>query len=228
MTDLLWFCPVPLPYYVTQTFSQHPGYGKGTDFGGDNMPIRAMRSGRVSQMVNKYYYPGNPGTGYANWIVLDHGKHPDDGKVVVSYYAHLRSNILVKVGDLVNTGQLMAYSDNTGMSTGPHLHAETRKGNVPFDWFKFVRYTVEEVVGMPPVYEVPEFPVLPVYTINVGLLNIRQRPGTQARIVGQLQGGAQVDAISGTWLGGDYWLQIGRDQYIAAYYQGQEYATWLR
>ncbi len=45
-----------------------------------------------------------------------------------TYYAHL-DEFLVKEGDRVRQGQLIAYSGNTGYTTGPHFHFELRKPN---------------------------------------------------------------------------------------------------
>jgi len=43
----------------------------------------------------------------------------NDGRVVI--YAHLEK-VLVNKNDSIKTGDVVAYSGNTGASTGPHLH----------------------------------------------------------------------------------------------------------
>lgn len=58
-------------------------------------------------------------TGYGFYVVVRH----DNGLETV--YAHL-SRFLVKPNQYVKAGQPIALSGNTGRSTGPHLHFETR------------------------------------------------------------------------------------------------------
>lgn len=41
-------------------------------------------------------------------------------------YAHL-NELLVKKGDKINRGQVLAYTGSTGQSTGAHIHIELRK-----------------------------------------------------------------------------------------------------
>jgi len=57
--------------------------------------------------------------GYGNYVVLRH----NNGLETV--YAHL-SQVLVMHNQEVKAGELIAFGGNTGHSTGPHLHFETR------------------------------------------------------------------------------------------------------
>lgn len=61
------------------------------------------------------YEPG----GYGNYVVVRH----DNGLETV--YAHL-SAVTCKINDRVEAGHKLGLSGNTGRSTGPHLHFETR------------------------------------------------------------------------------------------------------
>jgi len=56
---------------------------------------------------------------YGNAVVINNNAS------YVTIYAHL-SVLLVKKGDRVKKGQVIAYSGNSGHSTGPHLHFEVR------------------------------------------------------------------------------------------------------
>ena len=57
--------------------------------------------------------------GYGNLVTVEHA----DG--FVSLYGHL-SDILVSVGEVVVTGQIIGLVGATGHATGPHLHFELR------------------------------------------------------------------------------------------------------
>lgn len=78
-------------------------------------PVRAAADGRVT-------FAGWNG-GYGILVIVDHGNN------VETRYAH-NSRLNVKVGQTVTRGQIIAYSGNTGNSTGPHVHFEIRhRGN---------------------------------------------------------------------------------------------------
>ena len=70
--------------------------------------------------------PINLTGGYGNVLVI---RHPNG---LETYYGHL-SHFIVKSGDIVKAGELIGYGGNTGRSTGPHLHFETRYMGQAFD-----------------------------------------------------------------------------------------------
>ena len=61
----------------------------------------------------------------------------DHGNGITTRFAHL-SKTMVKVGDRVEAGELVALSGNTGRSTGPHLHYEVRRNGVAVDPMRFL------------------------------------------------------------------------------------------
>lgn len=67
---------------------------------------------------------------YGNNLLIDHGFSYQ------TFYAHC-ANILVKQGQKVKRGQVIATVGNTGKSTGPHLHYEVRKNGRPINPINF-------------------------------------------------------------------------------------------
>ncbi|MDN5746324.1 MAG: M23 family metallopeptidase, partial [Nocardioidaceae bacterium] len=76
-------------------------------------PLRAMGAGTV--------VGAGPMSGYGIYIDIQYA----DGSV--SRYGHL-SSVAAVAGQQVAAGEAVAYSGNTGRSTGPHLHMEIRPG----------------------------------------------------------------------------------------------------
>ncbi len=75
-------------------------------------PIRAALPGTVT--VSTY----NRG-GYGYYVMIDHGGG------LSTLYGH-NSQLLARVGQTVEAGDVIALSGSTGRSTGPHLHFEVR------------------------------------------------------------------------------------------------------
>lgn len=97
-----------------------------------NTPVIATKNGTVTKVITGCMVGDlDCGGKYGNHVIIDHG----DG--IKSLYAHL-SDITVNVGDTVSQGELIAFSGNTGRSTGPHLHFEIRLNEVRVDPLNYV------------------------------------------------------------------------------------------
>lgn len=90
----------------------------------EGTPIKAADDGVVA-------YAGNELKGYGNLVLIRHSNG------YVSAYAHARE-LLVKRGDTIRRGQVIAHSGQTGNVTSPQLHFEIRKGSTPVDPTQFL------------------------------------------------------------------------------------------
>ncbi|HED6756905.1 TPA: M23 family metallopeptidase [Campylobacter coli] len=88
----------------------HPGIDLRAAVG---TPIYAPASGVIE-------FSGYSNNGYGYNVILLH----NFGFKTV--FAHMQRKDVVKAGQFVNKGQLIGYTGNTGLSTGPHLHYEVR------------------------------------------------------------------------------------------------------
>jgi len=96
----------------------------GLDFSAEpGTPIQAAAGGMVTST--------EPHPQYGNLLEIDHGNG------LTTRYAHTQ-RILVKTGDVVKRGQVVALVGNTGRSTGPHLHFEVLVDGVMQDPAKFL------------------------------------------------------------------------------------------
>ena len=85
----------------------------------EGTPIKAADDGVVA-------YAGNELKGYGNLVLIQHTNG------FVTAYAHA-SELMVKRGDTVKRGQVIAHAGQTGNVTSPQLHFEIRKGSTPVD-----------------------------------------------------------------------------------------------
>ncbi|MDG2393715.1 MAG: M23 family metallopeptidase [Thalassotalea sp.] len=105
-------------------FNGKPAMHKGVDFAGkEDADVIATGSGVVTWSDARY--------GYGNLIEIDHGTG------YKTRYGHNKA-LLVKVGDVVSKGQVIALMGSTGRSTGPHVHYEILKDDRQINPIKYV------------------------------------------------------------------------------------------
>ncbi|HLS99293.1 MAG: peptidoglycan DD-metalloendopeptidase family protein [Porticoccaceae bacterium] len=118
-----------------------------SDFGYRTDPFTGRRTWH-----NGVDFPGKPGTevvavatgvvtwsgdyqGYGNLVEINHGEG------FITRYAHNEDN-KVKVGDLVEKGQVIAAMGSTGRSTGTHVHFEVYKNGRAVDPYTYIHSTL--------------------------------------------------------------------------------------
>jgi murein DD-endopeptidase MepM/ murein hydrolase activator NlpD len=105
----------PLNSYITSVYGirrvynkAHRGQHLGTDFrAAIGVPVPATNRGKVMFAGDLFYTGGT--------VIIDHGLD------IFSVYGHL-SEWKTKAGTIVNAGDIIGLTGNTGRTSGPHLH----------------------------------------------------------------------------------------------------------
>lgn len=93
----------------------------------EGTPVKAAEDGVVT-------YSGNELKGYGNLVLVRHSNG------YVTAYAHA-SELMVKRGETIKRGQIIAKAGQTGEVSSPQLHFEIRQGSTPVDPSKFLNGT---------------------------------------------------------------------------------------
>ena len=127
----------PVEYHgITSKFGYriHPTlhkreFHRGTDLRAKmNTPVYATADGIVE------WAGYHKRSGFGNLVILAHVYG------FKTYYGHLK-RVMIKSGQFVKKGTLIAYTGNSGLSNGPHLHYEIRFIQRPLNPYYFIKWT---------------------------------------------------------------------------------------
>ncbi len=141
MITLLQFVPngTPIIYKgITSKFGYriHPTLNRREFHSGTDMkakmktPVYATADG-IAEWSGKHKR-----SGYGKLIIIQHNYG------FKTYFGHL-NKVVIKSGQFVKKGDLIAYTGNSGMSSGPHLHYEIRFNEKVVNPFWFIKWTVQ-------------------------------------------------------------------------------------
>ncbi len=108
-------------------------YGDGAwhgayDIGCPNgTPLHSPVSGKVSRAMDDVPTDTTGGTGAPSNMILLNANSKKYGQITLQFQ-HLAPGLEVKLGQTVSAGQLIAHTNNTGHSSGAHLHFMAWKG----------------------------------------------------------------------------------------------------
>ena len=114
----------PIRGWVTSGFGFRKSPFTGLREKHEGLDIAARRGSPVKTPADGTVVVAGKEYGYGNMVEIDHGYG------FMTRFGH-NSKHLVKVGDKVFRGQVIALVGNTGRSTGPHLHYEVIFNGIP-------------------------------------------------------------------------------------------------
>ncbi len=213
---------IPVSGPITQLFGENPQIYKKWGFPGHNgidygIPNGTQVTSAAAGIISQVSFENG---GYGNYVKI---AHKEDSKTFYTYYAHLAS-AAVAAGQKVKAGQLIGYSNNTGASTGPHLHFGLKiDGESPAykGYVDPMPYFTAEDAGNTGVITDPSANVsLPdlKFEVTFDVLNLRNGPGVEYSIVGQLNKGAQFTSKSLN--SKSVWVEVEPGKWCALQFDG--------
>ena len=137
MANFIW--PVPGFMRVTSGFRtlERPGHN-GIDIGRNLSPNEPILGAEIVAVADGYVAVAQDNhASWGNWIEID------DGSALRTRYAHNQIN-LVRPGQFVRQGEVIALVGSTGRSTAPHLHFEFIYGGLHRDPLEFLDPALRE------------------------------------------------------------------------------------
>jgi murein DD-endopeptidase MepM/ murein hydrolase activator NlpD len=179
---------------VTQWFGVNPQWYPQTN-GHEGIDLRAPNGTKIlaGQKGEVYRVEPDPNSGpYGIQVRLVHD-HPDGPFKTI--YAHFME-ALVKVGDVVDAGQPIGLANNTGNSSGAHLHLTLKKVGDGSDWMNFGDI-VNPVPYMPDLFPNGE------WRLDIGG-NFRTEPRVASNTLIRYLGSNNIVTCTGE-IDGDWW-----------------------
>ncbi|MEB2334926.1 MAG: peptidoglycan DD-metalloendopeptidase family protein [Anaerolineaceae bacterium] len=215
---------LPVNGPITQLFGENPDFYKQFGFPGHNGVDYGVPNGTavVAAAAGAVALVGYENGGYGNYVKLSHA---DGGKTYYTYYAHLAS-ATVMAGQKVKAGEVIARSNNTGASTGPHLHFGLRidgenpayKGYVdplPYIAPSDSDSSSDADATFP---DAVQFPSAISFEVTAEQLNVRSGPGVEYPILTQVTKGS---VLSGRRLQSQsVWVEFEKGKWVALAFGG--------
>jgi murein DD-endopeptidase MepM/ murein hydrolase activator NlpD len=195
--SLRW--PVAPPVVVTQAYGIHKQWYIGFGLQGhEGLDIRALNATPVMAMADGVVSLVQPSPTSGPYGVQVRLKHPLEQDEYTTVYAHfIKDSIRVALGEAVQAGKVLGLADNTGNSSGAHLHITLKHTGKGSPWMH-----VSDIVNPTPYF--PDLFPGKGWLVDVGG-NLRSGPSEQDTILRWIAAGSQLQALDFGGEGGDWW-----------------------
>ncbi len=128
---------IPVNGAVTSPFGERVDPIKNVEGSHRGIDIAANKGVSIKAALDGTVIVAGVDDVYGNYIKIDHSNG------VVTLYAHC-SKLLVKKGQKIKKGAVIANVGDTGSAVGPHLHFEVVKDNRPLNPLEFIKLPMKE------------------------------------------------------------------------------------